>query len=85
MVVYFLHDKCVCACVCVCVCVCVCAVCVCVCVCVLCRWVVDLHELRHASIDLLLSMICLPLHFLNQPLPSEFIHSLFLKSCVEKT
>ena len=29
----------------------------------------DLVELRLASINLLLSMIGLPLHFLNQPLP----------------
>ena len=31
--------------------------------------VVDVVELRQASINLLLSMIGLPLHFLNQPLP----------------
>ena len=31
----------------------------------------NLQELRRAAIDLLLSMLSLPLHFLNQPLPSE--------------
>jgi hypothetical protein len=34
-----------------------------------CSCEVDLIELRLASINLLLSMIGLPLHFLNQPLP----------------
>lgn len=35
------------------------------------RYVVDVRELRHASIHLLLSMFSLPLHFLHQPIPGE--------------
>ena len=35
------------------------------------RCIVDIRELRHASIRLLLSMLSLPLHFLYQPLPGE--------------
>ena len=35
--------------------------------------VVDVVELRQASINLLLSMIGLPLHFLNQPLPGIYV------------
>lgn len=33
------------------------------------RCMVDSQELRHAGIQLLLSILSLPLHFLHQPLP----------------
>ena len=33
----------------------------------------DSVELRNCSIDLLLSMLSLPLHFLDQPLPGESV------------